>query len=99
LSIIGVTGCLTATDNILRLEETESMGSVLDVAEIIKQINGNKELMAQIAKADPKQGVELLKKANIDVSEDDIKKVQAAVADGKLDLGDLKNLAGGLFKK
>ncbi len=70
-----------------------------DITEIIKQINGNKELMAQIAKADPKQGVELLKKANIDVSEDDIRKVQATVADGKLDLNDLKNLAGGLFKK
>lgn len=75
------------------------MGSILDVADIIKKINGNKELMAQIAKVDPKEGVALLKKANIDVSEDDIKKVQAAVADGKLDLGDLKDLAGGLFKK
>lgn len=74
----------------------EEMG---DITEIIKQINGNKELMAQIAKADPKQGVELLRKANIDVSEDDIRKVQATVADGKLDLSDLKNLAGGLFKK
>ena len=70
-----------------------------DITAILKQINGNKELMAQIAKADPKQGVELLKKANIDVTEDDIKKVQAAVADGKLDLNDIKNLAGGLFKK
>ena len=70
-----------------------------DITEIIKKVSENKELMAQVAKADPKQGVELLKKANIDVSEDDIKKVQAAVADGKLDLGDLKNLAGGLFKK
>ncbi len=47
----------------------------------------------------PKEGVALLKKVNIDVSEDDIKRVQAAVADGKLDLGDLKDLAGGLFKK
>lgn len=70
-----------------------------DITEIIKKINGNKELMAQIAKADPKQGVELLKKANIDVSEDDIKKIQAAFADGKIDLNDIKNLAGGLFKK
>ncbi|SEM11414.1 MULTISPECIES: hypothetical protein [unclassified Butyrivibrio] len=70
-----------------------------DIAEIIKQINGNKELMAQIAKADPTQAKELFKKANIDVSESDIKMVQAAVADGKLDLGDIKNLAGGLFKK
>ena len=75
------------------------MGNVLDIAEIMKKINGNKELMAQIAKADPKQGVELLKKANIDVSEDDIKKIQATVADGKFDLGDIKDLAGGLFKK
>ncbi len=70
-----------------------------DIAAIVKQVSENKELMAQISKADPKQAVELLKKANIDVEEDDIKKVQAAVADGKLDLGDIKNLAGGLFKK
>ncbi len=70
-----------------------------DIAGIVKQISGNKELMAQIAKADPTQAVELLKKANIDVEESDIKKVQAAVADGKLDLNDIKNLAGGLFKK
>ena len=75
------------------------MGTIMDIADIIKQINGNKELMAQIAKADPKEGVALLKQANIDVTEDDIKKVQAAVADGKLYLGDIKNLAGGLFKK
>ncbi len=70
-----------------------------DIAGIVKQISGNKELMAQIAKADPTQAVELLKKANIDVEESDIKKVQAAVADGKLDLNDIKDLAGGLFKK
>ncbi len=70
-----------------------------DIAEIIKKVSENKELMAQIAKVDPAQAKDLLKKANIDVSEDDIKKVQSAVSDGKLDLGDLKNLAGGLFKK
>ena len=70
-----------------------------DITGIVKSISGNKELMAQIAKADPKQGVELLKKVNIDVSEDDIKKVQAALADGKLDLNDIKDLAGGLFNK
>ncbi len=70
-----------------------------DIAAIVKQVSENKELMAQISKADPKQAVDLLKKANIDVEEADIKKVQAAVADGKLDLGDLKDLAGGLFKK
>ncbi|MBQ1457027.1 MULTISPECIES: hypothetical protein [Butyrivibrio] len=70
-----------------------------DIAAIIKKVSENKELMAQIAKADAKQAKDLLKKANIDVAEEDIKKVQAAVADGKLDLGDLKDLAGGLFKK
>ena len=52
-----------------------------------------------IAKADPAQAKELLKKANIDVSEADIKLVQSAVADGKLDLNDIKNITGGLFKK
>ena len=70
-----------------------------DISGIIKSISGNKELMAQVAKADPKQGVELLKKVNIDVSEDDIRKIQAALADGKLDLNDIKDLAGGLFNK
>jgi Icc-related predicted phosphoesterase len=70
-----------------------------DIKEIIKSISGNKELMAQVANADPKQGVELLKKANINVSEDDIKKVQAALADGKLDINDIKDLAGGFFNK
>ena len=70
-----------------------------DITAILKQINGNKELMAQIAKADPTQAKDLLKKDNIDVSEDDIKLVQSAVADGKLDLNDIKNIAGGLFKK
>lgn len=70
-----------------------------DITAILKQINGNKELMAQIAKVDPAQAKELLKKANIDVSEADIKLVQSAVADGKLDLNDIKNIAGGLFKK
>ena len=70
-----------------------------DITAILKQINGNKELMAQIVKADPVQAKDLLKKANINVSEDDIKLVQSAVADGKLDLNDIKNIAGGLFNK
>ncbi|MCR5093912.1 MAG: hypothetical protein K6B72_08065 [Lachnospiraceae bacterium] len=75
------------------------MAGIMDFTEIIKKVNGNPELMAQIAKADPKEGVALLRKANIDASEDDIKKIQATVADGKLDLGDIKDLAGSLFKK
>ena len=69
------------------------------VAKTDNFMNFANNVAKHIAKADPKEGVALLKKANIDVSEDDIKKVQAAVADGKLDLGDIKNLAGGLFKK
>jgi hypothetical protein len=79
--------------------EEKQMGNIMDIADIIKQLNSNKELLAQIAKADPKEGVAILKKANIDASEDDIKQVQAAVADGKIDLGDIKNLASSLFKK
>ncbi|MBQ9588932.1 MAG: hypothetical protein IJR29_01965 [Butyrivibrio sp.] len=70
-----------------------------DITTIIKQVSENKELMAQIAKVDPNQAKELLKKANIDVDEADIRKVQAAVSDGKLDLNDFKDIAGGLFKK
>ena len=70
-----------------------------NIADIIKQINGNKELMAQIAKVDAAQAKDLLKKANIDVDEADIKKIQAAFADGKFDLNDIKTLAGGFFKK
>ena len=70
-----------------------------DITEIIKKVSENKELMAQIAKADPTQAKDLLKKANIDVDEADIKKVQAAVSSGKLDLGDIKDITGGLFKK
>ncbi len=75
------------------------MAGIMDVAEIIKKVNSNPELMKQIAKADPGEGVAILKKANIDASEDDIRKIQATVADGKLDLGDIKDLAGSLFKK
>ncbi len=70
-----------------------------DIKEIIKKVSENKELMAQIAKADPAQACELLKKANIDVDEADIKKVQEAVSDGKFDMDDVKNIAGSLFKK
>lgn len=94
----GIFLCLYLNILFTRMEDMK-MGNGLDITEIIKKISGNKELMAQIAKVDPKQGVELLKKANINVDEDDIKKIQATVADGKLDLGDIKNLAGGIFGK
>ncbi|MCR5468902.1 MAG: hypothetical protein K6F37_08075 [Lachnospiraceae bacterium] len=70
-----------------------------DIKEIIKQISGNQDLMKQISKADLSQAKELLKKANINIDDADIKKVQAALADGKLDFGDIKDIAGGLFNK
>ena len=69
-----------------------------DIKDIIKQLGSNKDLMKQISKVDLSQAKDLLKKANINLSEDDIKKVQAALADGKLDLGELKDLAGALIK-
>lgn len=54
--------------------------------------------MKQISTADLSQAKDLLKKANIDISDDDIKKVQAALADGKLDFGEIKDLAGAFMK-
>lgn len=70
-----------------------------DVKEIIAQLTENKELMEKVAKADPKQAVDLLKKANINVDEADIKKVQDVLGDGKVDAKDIMNLAGGVFRK
>ena len=70
-----------------------------NITDIIKQISGNKDLVAQISKVDASQAKDILKKANIDVNEADIKKIQDAFADGKFDLNDIKNIAGGFFKK
>lgn len=70
-----------------------------DITSIIKQISGNKDLLKQLSSADLSQAKDLLAKANINIDEADVKKVQSALADGKLDLGDIKNIAGGLFKK
>ena len=69
-----------------------------DIKDIIKQLGGNKDLMKQISKADLSQAKDLLKKANINLSDEDIKEVQAALADGKLDFGEIKDLAGTLLK-
>ena len=63
-----------------------------------QQLGGNKDLMKQISKADLSQSKDILKKANINLSDDDIKKVQKALADGKLDLGEIKDIAGALMK-
>lgn len=69
-----------------------------DIKAIVKQLGGNKDLMRQISKADLSQAKELLKKANINLSDADIKKVQDAFADGKLDFGEIKDLAGAFMK-
>ncbi len=70
-----------------------------DITSIIKQISGNKDLLKQLSSADLSQAKDLLAKANINIDEADVKKVQSALAGGKFDLGDIKNIAGGLFKK
>lgn len=70
-----------------------------DITSIIKQISGNKDLLKQLSAADLSQAKDLLAKANINIDEADVKKVQSALVDGKFDLGDIKNIAGGLFKK
>ncbi len=69
-----------------------------DIKDIVKQLGGNKDLMKQISKADLSQAKELLKKANINLSDADIKKAQDALADGKLDFGEIKDLAGAFMK-
>ena len=69
-----------------------------DNKEIISKIAGNKELLEQVKKADPAQAKELLKKANINVEEEDIKKLQSTIADGNFDVGNLKNIVGGFLK-
>ena len=70
-----------------------------DITSIIKQISGNKDLLKQLSSADLSQAKDLLAKANINIEEADVKKVQSALSDGKFDLGDIKSIAGGLFKK
>ena len=69
-----------------------------DIKEIVSKIAGNKELLNQINKAQPAQAVELLKKANINVDEGDIKKVKEMIASGSFDVGKLKDLASGFLK-
>lgn len=70
----------------------------MDVKDIIAKVSGNKDLVDQIKKADPKQVMGLLDMAGLKVDESDAKAVKAALSDGKLDLNDIKNIAGGLFK-
>lgn len=70
----------------------------MDVKDIITKVAGNKELLDKLKAADVKQAKELLDKAGVKVNEADVKKVKEALADGKIDMKEIKNIAGGLFK-
>ena len=65
----------------------------MDVKDIITKVAGNKELLGKL-----KAAKELLDKAGVKVDESDVKKVKEALADGKLDMKEIKGIAGGLFK-
>ncbi|MBE5856078.1 MAG: hypothetical protein E7296_00715 [Lachnospiraceae bacterium] len=70
----------------------------MDIKDIITKVMGNKDLVASLSKADLGQAKELLTKAGIKVDDSDVKKVKEALADGKIDLKEAKDIAGGLFK-
>ena len=70
----------------------------MDVKDIITKVAGNKELLGKLKAADVKQAKELLDKAGVKVDESDVTKVKEALADGKLDMKEIKGIAGGLFK-
>ncbi|WP_028242544.1 hypothetical protein [Pseudobutyrivibrio ruminis] len=70
----------------------------MDVKDIITKVAGNKELLDKFKAADVKQAKKLLDKAGVKVDESDVKKVKEALADGKLDMKEIKGIAGGLFK-
>ena len=70
----------------------------MDVKDIITKVAGNKELLDKLKAADVKQAKELLDKAGVKVDESDAKKVKEALADGKIDMKEIKDIAGGLFK-
>ena len=70
----------------------------MDEKDIITKVAGNKDLLAKRKAADVKQAKELLDKAGVKVDEADVKKVKEALADGKIDMKEIKDIAGGLFK-
>ncbi len=70
----------------------------MDVKDIIAKVAGNKDLLDKLKSADVKQAKELLDKAGVKVDEADVKKVKEALADGKIDMKEIKDIAGGLFK-
>ncbi|MBE5911413.1 hypothetical protein [Pseudobutyrivibrio sp.] len=69
----------------------------MDVKDIITKVAGNKDLLDKLKSADVKQARALLDKAGVKVDEADVKKVKEALADGKIDMKEIKDIAGGLF--
>ncbi len=70
----------------------------MDVKDIITKVAGNKDLLDKLKSADVNQAKELLDKAGVKVDEADVKKVKEALADGKIDMKEIKDIAGGIFK-
>ncbi len=70
----------------------------MDVKDIITKVAGNKDLLDKLKSADVNQAKELLDKAGVKVDEADVKKVKDALADGKIDIKEIKDIAGGIFK-
>ncbi len=70
----------------------------MELKEIITKVAGNKELLSKLKGADLNQTKELLNKAGIKIDDADVKKVKEALEDGKLDMKEIKDIAGGLFK-
>ena len=70
----------------------------MDVKDIITKVAGNNDLLDKLKSADVNQAKELLDKAGVKVDEADVKKVKDALADGKIDMKEIKDIAGGIFK-
>ena len=70
----------------------------MDVKEVISKVSGDKDLVEKIKKGDVSEVKGLLDKAGVKIDEKDAKTVKSALSDGKHDMNDIKNIAGGLFK-
>ncbi len=71
----------------------------MDIMEIVKKVMGDKDLMDKVKSADVSEVTGILKKANIDIKDDDVEKVKSAITSGNFDLGALGDLAGGFLGK
>lgn len=70
----------------------------MDVKDIISKVAGNKDLLDKLKSADVNQAKDLLNRVGVKVDEADVKKVKDALADGKIDMKEIKDITGGLFK-